>query len=161
MNWSCSCQTTPQLQQHRIRVPSATYTAAQGNAGSLTREPASSWILVSLVTIEPQRKPLPHFSQEVSKLQVTICHILPRHTGLRWLLLGQWQRGLAQRRHTLDFIFLPENTLTHSISSPRLILPNSKILANVMNEKWYLFFCSLAHSQCSVSAWRMKGWIDD
>ena len=36
MNQSCSCQPTPQPQQHRIQASSATYTTAHGNAGFLT-----------------------------------------------------------------------------------------------------------------------------
>ena len=57
---SCTCQPTPQTQRRRMQAPSATYTTAQGNAGSLTLwarpgiEPASSWILVRLITTVPQ-----------------------------------------------------------------------------------------------------------
>ena len=46
--------------QRRIWAVSSTYTTAQGNTGSLTHwarpgiEPASSWILVRLITAEPQ-----------------------------------------------------------------------------------------------------------
>ena len=42
----------PQPQQLGIRAASSTYITAHGNARS---EPASSWILVSFITIEPQR----------------------------------------------------------------------------------------------------------
>ena len=35
-NRSYSCQPTPQLQQRAIQAESVTYTAAHGNAGSLT-----------------------------------------------------------------------------------------------------------------------------
>ena len=35
-NWSCSCRTTPQPQQHWIQASSAINTTAHGNAGSLT-----------------------------------------------------------------------------------------------------------------------------
>ena len=55
MNWSCSCQPTPQPQQHRIQAASVTYTTAHGNPKSLTHwarpdtEPASSWMLVRFV----------------------------------------------------------------------------------------------------------------
>ena len=48
---AASCQPMPQPQQHRIRVVSVTYTAAQGNTGSLTHwagpgiEPTSSWMV--------------------------------------------------------------------------------------------------------------------
>ena len=59
-SWSCSCWLTPQPQKCWIRVTSATYTAVPSNAGSLTHrarpgvKPASSWLLVQLVTAEPQ-----------------------------------------------------------------------------------------------------------
>ena len=49
----------PKAQQHRIRAPSATYTTAHSNAGSLTHlartgiDPASSWILVRFFSTEP------------------------------------------------------------------------------------------------------------
>ena len=36
LNWSYSCEPTPQLEQHRIQAASATYATAPGNAGSLT-----------------------------------------------------------------------------------------------------------------------------
>ena len=48
----------PQPQQHQIQATSATYITAHGNTGTLTHwagpeiEPASSWILVGLVTSE-------------------------------------------------------------------------------------------------------------
>ena len=51
-DWSCSCQPTPQLQQHQIRATSVIYTTAHGNAGSWANwarpgtEPTSSWVLV-------------------------------------------------------------------------------------------------------------------
>ena len=47
---------------NRIPAGSVTYTAAHRNAGSLTHglrpgiKPASSWILVGFVTIEPQQE---------------------------------------------------------------------------------------------------------
>ena len=53
---------TPQPQQHGILAMSLIYTAAQGNAGSLTHragpaiEPASSWMLVRFLTAEPQQE---------------------------------------------------------------------------------------------------------
>ena len=59
-NQSCSCQPTPQPQERRIWAVSATCATAHGNAISLTHwvrpriEPTSSWILVRLITIEPQ-----------------------------------------------------------------------------------------------------------
>ena len=62
LNWSFSCQSTPQLQQLGIRGTSANYTTAPSNAGSLTHsarpkiKPASSWVLVWLFTTEPQWK---------------------------------------------------------------------------------------------------------
>ena len=49
VNWSYSCQPTPQPQQRGIQATSVTYTAAHGNARSLTHwarpgmEPTSSW----------------------------------------------------------------------------------------------------------------------
>ena len=61
-NWSCSCQPTAQPQQCGIQATSVTYTTAHGNAWSLTYwvgpgiEPASSWILVRLVSSEPRQK---------------------------------------------------------------------------------------------------------
>ena len=48
-SWSCSHRPTPEPQQCGIRASSATYTAAHGNAGSLTHwarpgiEPKTSW----------------------------------------------------------------------------------------------------------------------
>ena len=51
-----SCWSASQLQQYQIQAASATYTAAWGNARSLTHsvrpgiKPTSSWILVSFVT---------------------------------------------------------------------------------------------------------------
>ena len=56
-NQNYSCQPTPRPQQHGIRAASVTYTAAHGNARSLTHrarlgiESASSWILVKFVSI--------------------------------------------------------------------------------------------------------------
>ena len=56
LNWSSSCQPTPQPQQCRIQAISVTYTTAHGKAGSLTHwerpgiEPTSSWILVRFLT---------------------------------------------------------------------------------------------------------------
>ena len=55
LNWSCSCQLTPQLQQRGIWAASVTYTTAHSTARSLTHwarpgiEPVSSWILVGFV----------------------------------------------------------------------------------------------------------------
>ena len=55
----CNHQPTPQPQQRRIRVMSATYTTTHSNARSLTHrarleiEPSSSWILVGFVTTGP------------------------------------------------------------------------------------------------------------
>ena len=68
-SWSCSCWPTPQPQQQGIRTMSTTYTAAHGNAGSLTHwaRPASSWILVELITAEPQ--------PELFKLFLFVCLI--------------------------------------------------------------------------------------
>ena len=60
MNWSCSCQSIPQLQQHRVQAASVTYTTDHGNTGSLTHgvrpgiEPVSLWIPVGFVTAEPR-----------------------------------------------------------------------------------------------------------
>ena len=53
----------PQPQQRQIQVVSMTYTIAHGNTRSLTHwerpgiEPASSWILVGLITTEPPWEP--------------------------------------------------------------------------------------------------------
>ena len=77
-NGSCSCppQPQPQPQRCRIQAISATYTTDHHNAGSLTYgvrpgiEPVFSWILVGVVTAEPQQK-LP-FSQ----LSCFISHTL-------------------------------------------------------------------------------------
>ena len=63
-NQSCSCQSTPQSQQHSTWATSATYTTAHGNIGSLTHwvrpeiKPisTSSWILVRFITTEPQQE---------------------------------------------------------------------------------------------------------
>ena len=55
VNYSYSCRPTPEPQQCWIRAASATYTTAQGNAGSLTHwarsgiKPLSLWILVEFV----------------------------------------------------------------------------------------------------------------
>ena len=52
----------PQSLQLRIWAVSATYTTAQGNAGSISHwvrpgiKPASSWILVRFVSMEPQQE---------------------------------------------------------------------------------------------------------
>ena len=57
LNQSCSCQPTLKPQQSRICATSASCTTAQGNARSVThwtRPHASSWMLVRLVTTEPQ-----------------------------------------------------------------------------------------------------------
>ena len=49
-------------QQHQIWASSENYTAAQGNAGSLTHwarpgiEPTSSWVLVGFITAEPRQE---------------------------------------------------------------------------------------------------------
>ena len=59
-NWSC--QPTPQPQQCRIWAASETYTTAHSNTRSLTHwarpgiKPVSSWILVRLVSTEPERE---------------------------------------------------------------------------------------------------------
>ena len=61
-NSSCSCQPTPQLWQHQIQATSSTYPATHSRAGSLTQwarpgiEPASSWVLVGLITTESQQQ---------------------------------------------------------------------------------------------------------
>ena len=57
---SYSCQPTPQPQPHQIPATSATYTAAHGNARSLTHwvrpgmEPETSWFLVGFISGAPQ-----------------------------------------------------------------------------------------------------------
>ena len=57
---SCSCQPTPQPQQHGNPTASATYTTVHSNARSLTHwarpgiEPVSSWILVGFISAVPQ-----------------------------------------------------------------------------------------------------------
>ena len=59
-NRSCSCWSSPQLQQRQIWASSATYTTAHGNTGSLTywarlgMEPATSWFLVGFVPAVPR-----------------------------------------------------------------------------------------------------------
>ena len=75
LNWSYSCQPTPQPQQH------GTYTTAHGNAGSLTHwtrpgvEPTSSWILVGFVSAAPQRELLDFllFSDWMIFVCVCVC----------------------------------------------------------------------------------------
>ena len=58
---SYSCWPTPQRQQHGIWAASVTYTTAHSNTGCLTYwarpgiKPTSSWILVWLITAEPNR----------------------------------------------------------------------------------------------------------
>ena len=65
-NPSYNCWPTPQPQQCEIQATFVTYTTVHGNTESLTHwarlgiEPASSWILVGLITAEPQRE-LPWF----------------------------------------------------------------------------------------------------
>ena len=60
--WSWRCQPTPQPQQCGIRAASATYTRAHSNSGSSNPQarpgikPASSSILVGLVTTAPQQE---------------------------------------------------------------------------------------------------------
>ena len=62
-----------QPQQHRTQASSVTYTTAHGNATSLTYwvrpgiEPASSWILVGLITSEPQQE-LPLFKLRIKSM---------------------------------------------------------------------------------------------
>ena len=59
-NSSYSCWPMPQPQQRQIQAASANYTTAHGNTGSLIQwvgpgiEPPSSWILVGIVSAEPQ-----------------------------------------------------------------------------------------------------------
>ena len=61
-NQSYICRPTPQPLQCQIRASSVTYTTVYGNARSLTYwarpaiKSASSWILVGLVTTEPQQE---------------------------------------------------------------------------------------------------------
>ena len=56
LNQRCSCQPTPQPQQHRIWTMSVFYITVHSNAVSLTHqarsgiEPASSWILVGFIS---------------------------------------------------------------------------------------------------------------
>ena len=56
-NQGCSCQPTPQPQQHQKRAASVTYTTACGNSGSLTHwaepgmEPASSQIVPQVLNL--------------------------------------------------------------------------------------------------------------
>ena len=62
VNWSYSCQPTPQPQQRRIRAASVTYTTAQGNTRSLTHsarpgmEPTTSCLLVGFVSEAPPQE---------------------------------------------------------------------------------------------------------
>ena len=46
LNWSCSCQPTPQPQQWHIQAAAVTYTTAHSNAGSLTQSEARDWTQV-------------------------------------------------------------------------------------------------------------------
>ena len=69
LNWSCSCQSTPQPQQCYIWAEPATHTTAHGKAGPSAHwvgpdfEPTSSWRLVRFVGAEPQRElPTSYFS---------------------------------------------------------------------------------------------------
>lgn len=61
-NQSCSCWPTPQPQQRQNQATSSTYTRAHSNARSLMHwvrpriEPASSWIFVRFISVEPRRE---------------------------------------------------------------------------------------------------------
>ena len=72
-NQSYSCQAIPEAQQCQIRAASATYTAAHGNAGSLTHcagsgiETASSWMLVRFIN---------HWAMEGTPRICVLNHIL-------------------------------------------------------------------------------------
>ena len=61
-NQSCSCQPTPEPQQHQIWAMSVTHNTAHRNAGSLTQwarpgiEPATSWFPVGYVSTAPLRE---------------------------------------------------------------------------------------------------------
>ena len=62
VRWSYSCRPTLEPQQRQIRVESATYTTAHGNAGSLTHwarpgiKPSASWFLVGFVSAAPRQE---------------------------------------------------------------------------------------------------------
>ena len=63
-NWSYSCRSIPQPQQHQFQAMYTTYTTAHGNARCLTHqarlgiEPASSLILLGFIATEPQQEHL-------------------------------------------------------------------------------------------------------
>ena len=74
-NRSCTHWPTPEPQQRGIRAAFASYTTAQGNAGSLTHwartgnKPVSSWMLVRLISAEP-------------RWELPIRHILKKFDGI-------------------------------------------------------------------------------
>ena len=84
-----SCQPTPQPQQRRILTASVTYTAACGNARSLTywarpgMEPAFSWRLYQVL------KPLSHSRNSLPPLPTLHRTLLSQHStcNLRELIL--------------------------------------------------------------------------
>ena len=81
--WSCSRWPTPEPEHCQIRATSVTYTAAHGNAGSLTHcegpgiKPVSSWILVRFIPAEPRWEL--HISQS-SLICFSFCLPLPAAT---------------------------------------------------------------------------------
>ena len=85
------CQPTPQPQQLGIWAASATYSIAQGSAGSLTHwvrpdmGPTSSRILVGLVTAEPQQKlPYSIFWWWISKFLMSVPSLLKTWWPTSW-----------------------------------------------------------------------------
>ena len=74
-NRTCSRQLTPQPQQCGIRVASAGYTTAHGNARSLTHwarpgiKPSPSWMLVRFISAEPWQE-----LQAIFLIQFLSCH---------------------------------------------------------------------------------------
>ena len=77
--------------EHQIQAVSATYTAAHGNAESLTWvrpgiEPTSSWILVGFITTEPQQELQGNISKD-SPLSNSLCNFVQGTMAEMWSML--------------------------------------------------------------------------
>ena len=95
VNWSYSCQPTPQSQQLGIQATS-TYTTVHGNAVSLTHwakpgiEPTHSWILVRFISTEPWQELHTHvflkFEAFLGLLGSIIKYFFPlkKRTSISW-----------------------------------------------------------------------------
>ena len=121
--WSCSCQSTPQPQQHQIQASSTNYVAVCSNAGSLTHwvktdnESTSSqtlcWVLNPLS--HNGSSSFDHFSLNCINL---ICVASP------------------------DFFCLPWNIFSHPFTFSRCVSLNQKCVP-CRQHTWILFLLFL------------------